>query len=170
MNVAAINPASSATLPDLETRVASRKQELISEILEHEKNSSRARAAEAIDKIKARLSELAHIVNADVVDGWANVRPSAKLKLDQWIARVIQDVEVARHEAQAKEADRDKAAFDRRLGSQCHDQRRFCSPAVTRAFTIRASSLGSQSEVSQPDEVTLHDSDASDTGSVRGVD
>ena len=87
MSVAATNPSSSGALPDLETRVASRKQELISEILEHKKNSSRACAAEAIDKIKARLSELAHIVKAGVVDGWANVPPSAKRELDQWIAK-----------------------------------------------------------------------------------
>lgn len=45
-------------------------------------------------------------------------------------------------------------------GSRCHDQRRFWSSAVTRAFTslIRTSSLGSQSEVSRPDEVVLRES------------
>ena len=50
-------------------------------------NSSRVGAAETIEKNKARLSELAHIVKEDVVDGWANVSPSAKRKLDEWIAR-----------------------------------------------------------------------------------
>lgn len=74
----------------------------------------------------------------------------------------------------AREADLPKAAFDRRLGLLCHDQKRFWSPAVTRAFTsaIRASSLGSQSEVSRPDEVMLlePDADISDTDIVRGVD
>lgn len=74
-------------MSDLETRVAKRKQELISEIVEYKKNSSRAGAAEAIDKIKARLSELAHLVKEGVVDGWAAVGPSAKLKLDAWIAK-----------------------------------------------------------------------------------
>jgi hypothetical protein len=72
---------------DLEARVARRKQELISEIVEHKKNSSRAGAADAIADIKARLSELAHIVKEGVVDGWANVGPSATLKLDAWTAR-----------------------------------------------------------------------------------
>jgi hypothetical protein len=74
-------------MSDLEIRVAKRKQELISEIVEHKKNSSRAGSAEAIDQIKARLSELAHIVKEGVVDGWANVGPSATLKLDAWIAK-----------------------------------------------------------------------------------
>ena len=78
---ATINPS------DLEARIASRKQELISEIVEHKRNSSRAGAAEAVDKIKARLSELAHIVKEGVVDGWVNVGPTTKLKLDEWMAK-----------------------------------------------------------------------------------
>lgn len=73
--------------PDLETRVTNRKRELISEIIEHKKNCSRAGAADAIHRINARLSELAYIVKESVVDGWANVDPSAKLKLDEWITR-----------------------------------------------------------------------------------
>ena len=72
-------------MSDLETRVAKRRDELISEIVEHKKNSSRAGAADAVDKIKVRLTELADIVKNGVVDGWANVRPSARLKLDAWI-------------------------------------------------------------------------------------
>ena len=63
---------------DLETRVAERKRELISEIVEHKKNSSRAGAAQAIDRIKAQLSELAHIVKEG---------PNAKLKLVEWMAK-----------------------------------------------------------------------------------
>lgn len=72
---------------DLEARVENRKQGLIAEILEHKKNGSRAGAAEAIDRIKARLSELAHIVKEGVVDGWANVGPKARLKLERWIEK-----------------------------------------------------------------------------------
>lgn len=87
MSIAPRNRSRSASLTDLQTRVASRKQELISEIREHKMNSSRFGAAEAVDKIKARLLELAHIVNEGVSDGWANVRPSAKLKLDEWVAK-----------------------------------------------------------------------------------
>lgn len=87
MNVAPINPSPEAPAPDLETRVENRKRELISEIVEHKKNISRAGAAEAIDKAKARLSELAHIVKKGVVDGWANVGPDAKRRLDEWMAK-----------------------------------------------------------------------------------
>ena len=72
---------------DLETRVGARKAELIAEIIEYKKNSSRFGAAEAIDGIKARLSELARIVKEGVVDGWANVGPAARVRLDEWMAR-----------------------------------------------------------------------------------
>jgi hypothetical protein len=84
MSVASIKPASAS---DLETRVAYRKQMLISEVIEHKKNSCRAGAAESVDKLKDRLSELAHIVKAGVVGGWANVGPSATLQLEEWIAK-----------------------------------------------------------------------------------
>ena len=69
---------------DLETRVANRKRQLIAEIIEHKKNSSRYGAAEAIDKIKHRLSELSHIMKTDQ---WANLTAGAKLRLAEWIAR-----------------------------------------------------------------------------------
>ena len=42
---------------DLETRVTNRKQELIAELIEHKKNSSRIGAAESIDRIKGRLQD-----------------------------------------------------------------------------------------------------------------
>lgn len=87
MSVAPVNPPTPAPPSDLETRVETRKRELIAEIVENKKNSSRPGAAEAIDRAKARLSELAHIVKEGVVDGWANVGPAAKLKLDNWMAR-----------------------------------------------------------------------------------
>jgi hypothetical protein len=72
---------------DLETRVTNRKLELISEVIEHKKNSSRFGAAGAIDRLKARLSELDHIVKEGVANGWAHVGPRAKLKLDEWLAK-----------------------------------------------------------------------------------
>jgi hypothetical protein len=87
MSVAPINRSNPNKPPDLETRVENRKRELISEIVAHKKNCSRAGAAEAIDRAKALLSELAHIVKEGVVDGWANVGPSAKRKLDEWVAK-----------------------------------------------------------------------------------
>lgn len=87
MTVTSSKTSTTASPTDLETRVANRKRELIEEILEHKKNSSRAGAAEAIDRAKGRLTELARIVKEGVVDGWANVGQSAKLKLDEWMAR-----------------------------------------------------------------------------------
>jgi hypothetical protein len=84
----AANDTPTPTPPtDLETRVANRKRELISELVEHKKNSLRAGAAEAIEALKARLAELAHIVKEGVVEGWANVDPGAKRRLDEWVAR-----------------------------------------------------------------------------------
>jgi hypothetical protein len=55
-------------------------------------------------------------------------------------------------------------------GLRFHDQRRFQSSEVTRAFSsvIRAVSLGPQSEVSEPDEVVLEPD--VDVEIVRGVD
>ena len=64
-------------MTDLETRVENRRRDMISEIIEHKKNSSRAGAAEAIERVKARLTELALIVKAG----------SVKLRLDEWMAR-----------------------------------------------------------------------------------
>jgi hypothetical protein len=72
---------------DLELRVENRRRELISEIVEHKKNSSRACAADAIDRAKARLTELGHIVKAGAIEDWANMHPDTKLRLDEWIAR-----------------------------------------------------------------------------------
>ena len=71
---------------DLETRVASRKQDLISEIVDLKKGS-RVDAVETIDKLKARLSELGHIVKEGVVDGWANIGDRTRRRLDEWLAR-----------------------------------------------------------------------------------
>lgn len=61
----------------LETRVANRKRELIEEAIEHKKNPSRAGAVQGVDHIKARLTELAHIMK----------NGAAKTELDDWIAR-----------------------------------------------------------------------------------
>ena len=71
---------------DLETRVANRKRELITEIIEFKK-SSRVDAAESIERLKSRLSALAYLMKEGVVDGWANVGERSRVKLDAWIAR-----------------------------------------------------------------------------------
>jgi hypothetical protein len=65
---------------DLETRVANRKQVLIAEIIDHKMNSCRFGAADAVDKLKARLSELANIRRAG--DG-----ETETLQLEEWITK-----------------------------------------------------------------------------------
>lgn len=87
MSKSPITPSSATPRTDLETRVENRKRDLISEIVEHKKNSSRAGAADAIERVKAHLTELAHIVKENVTDGWGKVSASAKVKLDEWMAR-----------------------------------------------------------------------------------
>ena len=87
MSVAPVKPPTSALRSDLEARVENRKRELIAEIVEHKKNSLRSGAAQAVDRAKAHLSELARIVEEGIVDGWANVGPATRRKLDDWMAR-----------------------------------------------------------------------------------
>ena len=69
---------------DLETRIATRRRELITEIVEHKKNSSRYGAAEAIDKIKQHLSELSQIMSASE---HSPLSAGARLRLVEWMAR-----------------------------------------------------------------------------------
>lgn len=69
---------------DLETRVANRKRELITEIIEHKKNSSRSGAADAIGRIKDHLLELSQILPAD---GRTALSDHARRRLTEWMTR-----------------------------------------------------------------------------------
>jgi len=69
---------------DLEARIANRKRELITEILEHKKNSSRSGASEAIHRINYHLSELSEILKADTSP---KLSSGTRLRLVEWIAR-----------------------------------------------------------------------------------
>jgi hypothetical protein len=69
---------------DLETRVANRKRELIAEIIEHKKNSSRYGAAGEIDRIKDHLSELSQILKGT---GCIDLSAGARVRLAEWAAR-----------------------------------------------------------------------------------
>jgi hypothetical protein len=71
--------------PDLESRVAARRAELIAKLVEL-KADTRREAIEGRDKLKAKLSELAHIVKWGIVDGWASLGGPVTHKLDQWLA------------------------------------------------------------------------------------
>ena len=68
---------------DLETRVSTRKSELIAELIEYKKGS-RLDAAEAIDRIRDRLADLARIVK-DSGNGVFDDR--ARTRLTTWMAR-----------------------------------------------------------------------------------
>ena len=69
---------------DLESQVANRKLQLISEIIEHKMNSSRYGAAEAIDRIKDHLSELTEILKAHKSP---QLSGEARLRLVDWVGR-----------------------------------------------------------------------------------
>lgn len=69
---------------DLEARVESRKRELITEIIEHKKNSSRSGAAEAVERLRQHLSELPQILKAGK---WSNLGEGTRLRLIQWMAK-----------------------------------------------------------------------------------
>jgi hypothetical protein len=70
---------------NLESRTNTRRAELIFKLTEL-RASMHLDAVEAGDKIKARLSELSHIVKEGVVDGWANLGDAVKRKLESWLA------------------------------------------------------------------------------------
>lgn len=69
---------------DLVARVASRKSELVSEIIEHKKNSSRWGAVEAIDRIQRHLAELPRIMNGNERKVLSD---DTRSRLVEWIAR-----------------------------------------------------------------------------------
>jgi hypothetical protein len=70
--------------PDLQARVMARRAELITKLTELKKDL-RIEATEFSDRLKAKLSELAHIIKGGVVDGWANLAAATTLKLDHWL-------------------------------------------------------------------------------------
>jgi hypothetical protein len=70
---------------NLESRTNTRRAELIFKLTEL-RASMHLDAVEAGDKIKARLSELSHIVKEGIVDGWANLGVAVTAKLERWLA------------------------------------------------------------------------------------
>jgi hypothetical protein len=70
---------------NLESRINTRRAELIFKLTEL-RASVHLDAVEAGDRIKARLSELSHIVKEGVVDGWANLGDTVRRKLDSWLS------------------------------------------------------------------------------------
>lgn len=70
---------------DLESRIQQRRGELIA-TLGQLRADPRLAATEVRDRMKAQLSELAHIIRVGVVDGWTNLGDTVKHKLEHWLA------------------------------------------------------------------------------------
>ena len=71
--------------PDLESRIKTRRNDIIARLVAL-KADTRIETLELRDKLKAKLSELGHIIKEGVVDGWASLGDTAKQKLDHWLA------------------------------------------------------------------------------------
>lgn len=79
----AVPPA--AAEADLESRIKERRAELIDKI-GGLRGDRRPEAIESRDKLKAKLSELAHILKWGVADGWASLGAPLTNKLERWLA------------------------------------------------------------------------------------
>ena len=71
--------------PDLESRIKQRRADLIGKLGEVRAGVG-LEVVEARDKLKARLSELAHILKEGVVDGWASLGDAVTHKLERWLS------------------------------------------------------------------------------------
>ena len=77
--------------PDLESRIKVRRAELVARLREL-RADRRLEAGEAGGKLKARLSELSHILKWGVVDSWASVGDKVKHRLEHWLAETQGDL------------------------------------------------------------------------------
>jgi hypothetical protein len=76
---------------DLEARVKVRRVELVARLREL-REDTRHEAGEAGDKLKAKLSEVGHIIKDGVVDGWSSLGDAVKQKLERWLAESVRPV------------------------------------------------------------------------------
>jgi len=74
-----------ATSEDLESRIKLRRAELIEKLGEL-RADTRLAATEVRGKLKASLSELAHIIKMELADGWASPGDAVKHNLEDWLA------------------------------------------------------------------------------------
>jgi hypothetical protein len=75
---------SASSEPDLESRITRRRAELIAKLREL-RSAASLEVVQAGDSLKARLSELAHILKEGVVDGWASLGDTVKHRLERWL-------------------------------------------------------------------------------------
>jgi hypothetical protein len=91
-----LQPPQATSEPDLESRIKKRRAELIAK-LGKLGGDVRPEATESRDKLRAKLSELAHIVKWGVADGWASLGDPLTNKLEQWLAESARQL-IARNE------------------------------------------------------------------------
>src|SRR5690349_13284611 len=85
-----VGAAHATSKPDLQSRINARHAALVARLRELRADMD-VDAIEAGDKIKAKLSELSHIIEGGIVGGWANLGNNVKSRLERWL------VESARH-------------------------------------------------------------------------
>lgn len=76
---------------DLESRIRERREALIDK-LGTLQGDVRTESVESRDKLKAKLSELAHIIKWGVVGGWASLGAPLTSRLEQWLAESAQQL------------------------------------------------------------------------------
>ncbi len=80
---ASVDPRASSE-PDLESRIRLRRAELFVRLREL-RGDSCFEAAETRDKVKAKLSELAHLLKWGISDGWGILGGAVKRRLEHWL-------------------------------------------------------------------------------------
>jgi hypothetical protein len=80
----AMPPPAPRAATELEARIHARRSELIAQLVALKADTGKE-AATTRAAIKAKLSELGHIIKKDVVDGWANLGSTVKFELDRWL-------------------------------------------------------------------------------------
>jgi hypothetical protein len=99
-------PAAPDAAPDLESRIRWRRAEMIGRLRELRVEAHLA--AEAGDKLKAKLSEVGQILTNDAVDGWESLGETVKSKLERWLAE--SELSLATENLPAKNGDHDDHA------------------------------------------------------------
>jgi hypothetical protein len=80
---AVVHPRASSQ-PDLESRIRLRRAELFVRLREL-RSDRRLGAVEARDKVKAKLSELTHLLRWGIRDGWGSLGDALKRRLEHWL-------------------------------------------------------------------------------------
>lgn len=79
-----ISVRADANRVDLQDRVASRKRELVAELIEHKQRTGVA-AVEVVDALRRRLTQLEQLIKQNVLDGWGKVSVAGRAEFELWI-------------------------------------------------------------------------------------